>query len=775
MNLRRLSVVFAAIYSLFVSGVAPVNAIYNGSSALGSNYVLNIRIGNSYCSAAPIDKYLVLTAAHCLVSRGVVVEPSSVRVYAPGVDTNQSSTFARGVHIVYPTNFYNNDRFTEPNDIAFIVIDSSFAISTFPKLATYEKAREIVNSNTPIKVFGYGITQAGGRPVSVPNVFTATPITQRRYSSFVGYERTYLSFAADQRGSTCPGDSGGPSIAEFQGITYLVSVHSGAGGPCSTSFTGSMTATVSGEYPQLLAKAYEFMSSQKPNVVSDLALTNTGESGTISWKFRDEELSTINGFSVLDENSSEMCRTGNDKKSCAVFVKPGKNTFKVIALGKFLNSEPTVSTFNVSLTPPINPKITRVGLSGTVTWDTPLAFTRYVDYYTVQNSQGAQLCKTSLSSCAFGLAIGTNKFSVFAHYKEIRSLPMEFTVPIKNAQPPGLQSIKAFKSSLEVEWAQVADLGDANPTQIKIILQDSKNGDELCSVTYPQKSCLIALTARDYQFSVLLRTDLGNTIPGAIYPFSGAQQLRINDSLTQRIDTARNNLLAASRGNSKYSQVVEPLISLAPIIDENTPIDNALVENINNYEGRSIALIKSFVLTASDRANSLTSQINSLLESTSKHISSAESIIKEFEQSQYVKFTQDFADLEARNRARSLELNSLINEPEIECRNLVFSSTISSQYADLEDACGDLQDSLNLAADVHKELQDSFAQLKSLNEEVKALKVKVDEALKAKREAEAKAKADAAKKRTTITCVKGNITKKVTALNPKCPAGYKKK
>jgi hypothetical protein len=32
-----------------------------------------------------------------------------------------------------------------------------------------------------------------------------------------------------------------------------------------------------------------------------------------------------------------------------------------------------------------------------------------------------------------------------------------------------------------------------------------------------------------------------------------------------------------------------------------------------------------------------------------------------------------------------------------------------------------------------------------------------------------------ATKRTTITCVKGKLTKKVTAVNPKCPAGYKKK
>ena len=47
--------------------------------------------------------------------------------------------------------------------------------------------------------------------------------------------------------------------------------------------------------------------------------------------------------------------------------------------------------------------------------------------------------------------------------------------------------------------------------------------------------------------------------------------------------------------------------------------------------------------------------------------------------------------------------------------------------------------------------------------------------LKVKQEAVAKAKADAAKKKTTITCVKGKQSKKVTAVSPKCPKGYKKK
>ena len=54
-------------------------------------------------------------------------------------------------------------------------------------------------------------------------------------------------------------------------------------------------------------------------------------------------------------------------------------------------------------------------------------------------------------------------------------------------------------------------------------------------------------------------------------------------------------------------------------------------------------------------------------------------------------------------------------------------------------------------------------------------KAKAEAEAKAKAEAEAKAKLEASKKKTTSTCVKGKLTKKVTAVNPKCPVGYKKK
>jgi len=76
-----------------------------------------------------------------------------------------------------------------------------------------------------------------------------------------------------------------------------------------------------------------------------------------------------------------------------------------------------------------------------------------------------------------------------------------------------------------------------------------------------------------------------------------------------------------------------------------------------------------------------------------------------------------------------------------------------------------------------QEAEAKAAELKAKQEaEAKAaeLKAKQEAEVKAKAEAEAKAKA-ALSKKTTINCVKGKLTKKVTAVRPNCPRGYKLK
>jgi V8-like Glu-specific endopeptidase len=82
-------------------------------------------------------------------------------------------------------------------------------------------------------------------------------------------------------------------------------------------------------------------------------------------------------------------------------------------------------------------------------------------------------------------------------------------------------------------------------------------------------------------------------------------------------------------------------------------------------------------------------------------------------------------------------------------------------------------DELRAAAELkaqQEEMAKAAAELKARQE----AEAKAAAELKAKQEAEAAAKL-AANKKTTITCINGKLTKKVTALKPKCPTGYKVK
>ena len=93
--------------------------------------------------------------------------------------------------------------------------------------------------------------------------------------------------------------------------------------------------------------------------------------------------------------------------------------------------------------------------------------------------------------------------------------------------------------------------------------------------------------------------------------------------------------------------------------------------------------------------------------------------------------------------------------------NLAFAAAIAASKS-IEDAQTRAEADTKLAKD---------AQTRAESDAVLAR----DAELKAK-EAQTKAESEAAaNKKATITCIKGKLTKKVIAVNPKCPAGYKKK
>ncbi len=103
-----------------------------------------------------------------------------------------------------------------------------------------------------------------------------------------------------------------------------------------------------------------------------------------------------------------------------------------------------------------------------------------------------------------------------------------------------------------------------------------------------------------------------------------------------------------------------------------------------------------------------------------------------------------------------------------------FDETVKKYNPDsasqLSDALREIEEKLTTAKAKAEAEAKAAAELKAKQE----AEAKAAAELKAKQEAEAAAKAAAAKK-ITITCVKGKTVKKVTAVKPKCPKGYKKK
>jgi hypothetical protein len=155
-----------------------------------------------------------------------------------------------------------------------------------------------------------------------------------------------------------------------------------------------------------------------------------------------------------------------------------------------------------------------------------------------------------------------------------------------------------------------------------------------------------------------------------------------------------------------------------------------------------------------------------------------------------------FLTLYAKFVSDSNSLSALLDIWFLECTPLLNGSNSTPDGFSAVDACFEFLDSNNAAEDAQNLAEDALAlattTLQSAAykaaEELKAkqeAEAKAAAELKAKQEAEAKAAAElkakqeaaalaAANKKITITCVKGKTVKKVTAVKPKCPKGFKR-
>ena len=190
------------------------------------------------------------------------------------------------------------------------------------------------------------------------------------------------------------------------------------------------------------------------------------------------------------------------------------------------------------------------------------------------------------------------------------------------------------------------------------------------------------------------------------------------------------------------------------------------------------------LLVESNNGNEITFRLipSSLMntDETKKFISAAEVIRQDIE----LKLKQEAeakvaAELKAKQEAEAKIAAELKAKQEAEAK--IAAELKAKQEAEAKAVADKAAEELRVKQEAEAKLAaDKIAADLKVKQEAEA-KLAADKTaadLKAKQEADAKAAADKAAlvvRKTTITCVKGKLTKKVTAVKPACPKGYKKK
>lgn len=264
---RRFNIFFMLLAFFTATSLVPLMqnspsavAIQGGESAKGTSFVVAIvvRLSDSkaeLCSGGVVTSQIIATAAHCVVQNGIKSPLNAILIFPPGQEISiPLKTTVKAILI--PEGYQNNSPTAEPDDIAFLVLETPVNTATLDSIADAATVTRIVESKVAIRLYGYGITGRNESAPNFPKVLTLKPIEKVLLQGFSGKENTYISYAQENSGAACNGDSGGPAVAQVDGKLVLVSVHSASAGICSEASTfDSNWGTIPGEYRTLFDQA----------------------------------------------------------------------------------------------------------------------------------------------------------------------------------------------------------------------------------------------------------------------------------------------------------------------------------------------------------------------------------------------------------------------------------------------------------------------------------------------------------------------------------------
>lgn len=196
--------------------------------SLQSNY------GEHFCGGSIISKTVIVTAAHCVISKTV----SSIKVRLGSTNTGIGGTLVDAKDIVYHEN-YNS--ITHDNDVAIVKL--THPVEKSARIQVIELAEVTPDSGTPAIVTGWGVAVIAVIPY-LPSVLQEVEInivgrTECRSPIYqLGAKITdnmLCAYGKDK--DSCQGDSGGPLVAG----TKLVGIVSWGYGCAEPGYPGVYT------------------------------------------------------------------------------------------------------------------------------------------------------------------------------------------------------------------------------------------------------------------------------------------------------------------------------------------------------------------------------------------------------------------------------------------------------------------------------------------------------------------------------------------------------
>ncbi|XP_071377928.1 trypsin [Centroberyx affinis] len=179
-------------------------------------YIVSVQTtrGQHFCGGSLINKYWVLTAAHCNIG----VDKMMIVAGDYSLSTYEGTEQFFIIHLLIPHPQYNSA--TNNNDIMLIKLKAPVFLNSFVAIAPLPRQGASIAEGRVCRVSGWGFTSSSGgqipsslRTVKLPIVSTQKCNSSESFNGNITANMICAGYSAGGK-DACKGDSGGPLVCE---------------------------------------------------------------------------------------------------------------------------------------------------------------------------------------------------------------------------------------------------------------------------------------------------------------------------------------------------------------------------------------------------------------------------------------------------------------------------------------------------------------------------------------------------------------------------------